>query len=44
MLALVHRPFVDNGTSQYGKLSDIFGKKTMLIVAYVLFTVGCAIR
>lgn len=27
----------------YGKLSDIYGRKTVLLVAYTIFTVGCAI-
>ncbi|KAL1888400.1 hypothetical protein Sste5346_009608 [Sporothrix stenoceras] len=29
------------GHALYGKLSDIFGRKTMLQVAYTLFLVGC---
>ncbi|KAG7284035.1 hypothetical protein NEMBOFW57_010394 [Staphylotrichum longicolle] len=27
----------------YGKLSDIYGRKTMVITAYLIFVVGCAI-
>jgi MFS family permease len=30
-------------TSKYGKLSDIFGRKVMLQVAYFLFALGGAI-
>ncbi|KAL2179355.1 major facilitator superfamily domain-containing protein [Thermothelomyces heterothallicus CBS 202.75] len=27
----------------YGKLSDIYGRKTLVIVAYVIFVLGCAL-
>jgi hypothetical protein len=27
----------------YGKLSDIYGRKTLVITAYIIFVVGCAI-
>ncbi|KAK4152204.1 major facilitator superfamily domain-containing protein [Chaetomidium leptoderma] len=27
----------------YGKLSDIYGRKTLVIIAYAIFVVGCAI-
>lgn len=28
---------------QYGKLSDIYGRKPVLLMAYFLFSVGCVI-
>lgn len=27
----------------YGKLSDIYGRRTLVLVAYSIFVVGCAI-
>lgn len=29
---------------KYGKLSDVFGRKPLLLVSYFLFGVGCIIR
>lgn len=29
---------------QYGKLSDIYGRKRLLLVSYFLFAVGCILR
>jgi MFS family permease len=29
---------------QYGKMSDLYGRKSMLSMAYVLFIVGCIVR
>lgn len=37
LLALQH----DTYESQYGKLSDIFGRKANLVVSYVFFAAGC---
>jgi hypothetical protein len=34
---------LDANLSKYGKLSDIFGRKTMLQVSYFLFALGGAI-
>lgn len=33
-----------NVAFQYGKMSDVYGRKLMLCLAYVLFTVGCFVR
>jgi MFS family permease len=30
-------------SAQYGKLSDIYGRKSILIVAYAFFGLGCAL-
>jgi MFS family permease len=38
----LHDFFLTNAT-QYGKLSDIFGRKVMLQVSYLIFAIGSAI-
>lgn len=32
----------DLSREQYGKLSDIYGRKAMLMTAYTIFGLGCA--